>query len=160
MRATMTVADGQDFSAHYGTRRGGARRTPRNTRRLGPGGAASSRAQTLERLFQEPRELAFPGSFVEARRVAQARGSYLMVNIQVKTEFMCHQLNRDTWSDPTVQAVIESGFVFALVRWLDAAWCAVLPVPMRRQCAQLRASGRVGSHLRRRPVVCFGRSVL
>ena len=36
----------------------------------------------------------------------------MLVNIQDQREFGSHLLNRDTWSDDTVQSIVASAFVF------------------------------------------------
>ena len=35
-----------------------------------------------------------------------------MVNLQSNDEFASHQLNRDTWSNPTVKSTIQNSFIF------------------------------------------------
>ena len=35
-----------------------------------------------------------------------------MVNVQSNSEFASHQLNRDTWSDPTVSSILVGSFIF------------------------------------------------
>ncbi len=35
-----------------------------------------------------------------------------MVNVQSNSEFASHQLNRDTWSDPTVSSILMGSFIF------------------------------------------------
>ena len=36
----------------------------------------------------------------------------MLVNVQEMTEFKCHILNRDVWSNSGVKALIESNFTF------------------------------------------------
>ncbi len=83
---------------------------------MGPGGMASARAQSLEQLFRPPTDLMVDGDYDSVRQLAKAQGRYLLVNIQSSSEFDCHRLNRDTWSNATLKEVVQSAFVFWMVR--------------------------------------------
>ena len=43
---------------------------------------------------------------------AASEDRWLLVNVQEMTEFKCHILNRDVWSNSGVKALIESNFTF------------------------------------------------
>ncbi|DBB18836.1 TPA: hypothetical protein ACH3X3_000428 [Trebouxia sp. C0006] len=76
----------------------------------GPSGASSSSG--LASLFKAPSDLMFQGTIDEAKAKAVQEGKWLMVNVQSNSEFASHQLNRDTWSDPTVSSILMGSFVF------------------------------------------------
>ncbi|DBA84673.1 TPA: hypothetical protein ACH3X1_006028 [Trebouxia sp. C0004] len=76
----------------------------------GPSGATSSSG--LASLFKAPSALMFQGTIDEAKAKAVQEGKWLMVNVQSNSEFASHQLNRDTWSDPTVSSILLGSFVF------------------------------------------------
>jgi thioredoxin-related protein len=67
---------------------------------------------TVEWLFDPPRHLSFPGTFQECRTLAKQEKKWILVNIQSHEEFASHQLNRDTWTDETVQEILRENFVF------------------------------------------------
>ena len=71
-----------------------------------PGGSA------LGSLFDPPTEMTFQGTFEAAKARAAEDDRWLMVNLQSHTEFAAMQLNRDTWSSPSVQEVVRAAFVF------------------------------------------------
>ena len=50
-----------------------------------------------------------------------------MVNVQSNDQFGSHQLNRDTWSDPTVASIIMGSFVFWQVGLTAACCCLKQP---------------------------------
>lgn len=66
------------------------------------------RPKNLSEIYRPPTELCFVGSFEELRLVGRQQGRWILVNIQSPTEFASQQLNADTWSDESLQAVIES----------------------------------------------------
>eukprot|EP00889_Picochlorum_renovo_P006467 jgi/Picre1/33497/NNA_008821.t1 len=51
------------------------------------------------------------GGFEEAKKEAQRRNRWLVVNIQSPSNFDSHRLNRDTWRDGTIQALVEAYFI-------------------------------------------------
>jgi len=77
-------------------------------------------------LFEPPRAIMFrppgcrcagprpwcTGTFEQARAAAAAAGKWLLVNIQSERDFASLQLNRDTWSDETLQQVVRLHCVF------------------------------------------------
>ena len=65
-------------------------------------------AQKVDWMFPPPEKVMFHGSFAEAREACKAHGRWLLVNIQRVTEFASHQLNRDTWSNETVETLLSS----------------------------------------------------
>ncbi|GLD98126.1 hypothetical protein PINS_up006823 [Pythium insidiosum] len=74
-------------------------------------------ARDLGSLFQPPVEIMFKGTYSEARALAKNDGKWLLVNILDEIVFASHMLNRDTWSDDTVQNVVASSFVFWQTYW-------------------------------------------
>ncbi|KAL3134689.1 hypothetical protein ABBQ32_007693 [Trebouxia sp. C0010 RCD-2024] len=75
-------------------------------------GGTKSQVQGLAGLFQAPSALTFQGTFEEAKAQAVQEGKWLMVNVQSNSQFASHQLNRDTWSDPTLTSIIMGSFIF------------------------------------------------
>ena len=49
---------------------------------------------------------------LQTRQNALGESKWLLVNIQSDKEFSCHLMNRDTWPNETVLAVVESHYVF------------------------------------------------
>jgi len=72
----------------------------------------TTKVQTLATLFRPPIELLFKGTFKEAKEVSVAENKWLLVNIQSITEFNSQRLNRDTWSNPVLSALISENFTF------------------------------------------------
>uniref|UniRef100_A0A7S2WDF0 UBX domain-containing protein n=1 Tax=Rhizochromulina marina TaxID=1034831 RepID=A0A7S2WDF0_9STRA len=52
------------------------------------------------------------GDLSYAKQRAKEERKWLLVNLQALDNFQSHQLNRDTWSDETIQALLESSFIF------------------------------------------------
>lgn len=69
------------------------------------------RGDRLASMFEPPRGLLFQGSFEEAKAYAVENGRWLILNIQNTAEFASHRLNRDTWRDGGIEALISSSFV-------------------------------------------------
>lgn len=67
---------------------------------------------SVEWMHPPPAHLSYPGNFVEARTMAKEDKKWLLVNLQSHTEFHSHILNRDTWSNETVETIIRLSFVF------------------------------------------------
>jgi hypothetical protein len=93
----------------------GARSNPRTIvdvfRHSEAGPSGDQGGDRLASMFEPPRDLLFKGSFEEAKAYASANGRWLILNIQNTAEFASHQLNRDTWRDGGVQALVSSSFV-------------------------------------------------
>jgi len=70
------------------------------------------RMKNLADIFRQPREIMFLGSFNEARVKAKSSKQWLLVNIQDAQDFDSCRMNRDTWSDDTVQNLVTSSFIF------------------------------------------------
>ena len=49
---------------------------------------------------------------LQVKMYAASEDRWLLVNVQEMTEFKCHILNRDVWSNSGVKALIESNFTF------------------------------------------------
>lgn len=65
----------------------------------------------LSSMFEPPREIIFSGGFEDAKQDAQERKRWLVVNIQSPSNFDSHRLNRDTWRDGAIKALVEAYFV-------------------------------------------------
>ncbi|CAN8272437.1 unnamed protein product [Cochlearia groenlandica] len=65
----------------------------------------------LSSLYRLPFNLLFRGSFEDAKTASSRKNLWLLVNLQSKTEFASHTLNRDLWSNDLVSQAIESSFV-------------------------------------------------
>ncbi|CAN8074476.1 unnamed protein product [Agarophyton chilense] len=70
------------------------------------------RSDRLSELFRPPTNIIFSGAFEEALHQANTRKLWLLVNIQRSDVFACHTMNRDVWSDPALQQLISSHFLF------------------------------------------------
>ena len=78
------------------------------------GGAseASSKSNTLARLFQPPWDLMYKDSWDNARDDGKQEKKWLLVNIQDGSVFACQILNRDLWKNPSVADTIRENFIF------------------------------------------------
>jgi len=74
--------------------------------------AAMDKEQRLADLFRPPTEIMHGGTFADAKATAKVDRKWLLVNIQSEKEFASHRLNRDTWSNETLQMVLASLCVF------------------------------------------------
>jgi hypothetical protein len=63
-------------------------------------------------MFAPPKNLVFNGSFQAAQHESQTQKKWLLINIQADDIFDCHRLNRDTWTNELVSAVVDAFFVF------------------------------------------------
>ncbi|KAG2374229.1 hypothetical protein C9374_011066 [Naegleria lovaniensis] len=61
-------------------------------------------------MFKKP-EIVFKGTFEEAKQTAEMEGKWLIVEIQKDDVFDCHRMNRDTWGNELVQAVLSPFFI-------------------------------------------------
>jgi UBA-like domain/Thioredoxin-like len=77
----------------------------------GKGGKGGG-AKGLASLLRPPTELLHHGSWEEFRGAGKKEKKWLLVNIQDDKDFDSFRLNRDTWSDETLQEVVRAGFVF------------------------------------------------
>ena len=66
----------------------------------------------IERLFRQPTELMFNGTFESAKVEARLRNKWLLVNIQKSEQFASQALNRDLWTNPTIQQLVRQWFIF------------------------------------------------
>lgn len=63
--------------------------------------------------FSPPKDLLFKdGDCQDAAEFAQQSKQWLLVNIQSPSSFDSHRLNRDTWKDPAMGAMLPVSFVF------------------------------------------------
>lgn len=63
----------------------------------------SAREKNLAELFKPPTSIMCRGSFDDAKAFAKQQDKWLLVNIQSDEIFACHSMNRDVWSDATIQ---------------------------------------------------------
>ena len=63
-----------------------------------------------------------------------------MVNVQSNSEFASHQLNRDTWSDPTVSSILMGSFIFWQVYQctLTITHCCVMVMLYQNRTSYMR----------------------
>lgn len=109
-RAQMSVQPFRNYSAEARVRHSTAGWPPA-ARRMHQ--ATSSKRTNLSNLFARPHKILFKSlSFDEAKQYARAQNKWLLVNIQSNKDFDSHKLNRDTWSDETVQEIIQENCVF------------------------------------------------
>lgn len=80
-------------------------------KRLEEPGSSAHGDGTLSSMFEPPRGILCTGGFEDAKQEAQRRNRWLVVNIQSPSNFDSHRLNRDTWRDGTIQALVEAYFV-------------------------------------------------
>lgn len=66
----------------------------------------------LDSIFKKPDNILFHGNFEDLKRKAQEEKKWILVSIIDTPDFYCQCLNRDTWSDPTLQNLISSYFIF------------------------------------------------
>jgi hypothetical protein len=80
--------------------------------RFGNASASNAKSAKLAELFRPPTDLLFVGTYDEAIERAKAKQLWLVVNVQDIHEFDSQRLNRDTWSDAGVRALIQASCVF------------------------------------------------
>lgn len=73
---------------------------------------STSRRNLLADLFKPPFEIMHHGDLQSARRLAQAKHKWIMINLQDVSEFSCQALNRDVWKQEIVKEVVSKNFVF------------------------------------------------
>lgn len=49
---------------------------------------------------------------LKAKKQGEEEKKWILVNIQETSEFDCHRLNRDTWSDKNLKQFISNNFIF------------------------------------------------
>lgn len=74
--------------------------------------AGDVRGEALASLFRPPVHLIHTGTLDEAMAAGRSQGRWVLINIQQSDIFACHTMNRDVWSDSTVQELIQAHFVF------------------------------------------------
>lgn len=72
----------------------------------------TERGDGLANLFRHPTHLNFSETFENAMTSGQRQKKWLLVNIQRSDVFACLVLNRDVWSDPHMEEVVQAHFVF------------------------------------------------
>lgn len=70
------------------------------------------RGEALASLYRPPIHLIHTGTLDEAMGAGRSQGRWVLINIQQNDVFACHTMNRDVWSDSTVQELIQAHFVF------------------------------------------------
>ncbi|CAN7057948.1 hypothetical protein IGI04_015104 [Brassica rapa subsp. trilocularis] len=67
---------------------------------------------TLASMYRPPVDLLFEGrTFEEAKSTSCTQNLWLLVNLQSRTEFASHALNRNLWSNDTVSEAVMCSFV-------------------------------------------------
>uniref|UniRef100_A0A6T6NHI3 UBX domain-containing protein n=1 Tax=Timspurckia oligopyrenoides TaxID=708627 RepID=A0A6T6NHI3_9RHOD len=66
----------------------------------------------LSGMYRPPNRMQFYGSFEKLLEAGVDRNKWILVNIQAHDEFACHVLNRDIWSNESLQSLIDSSFLF------------------------------------------------
>eukprot|EP00929_Paragymnodinium_shiwhaense_P007665 TRINITY_DN111573_c0_g1_i1.p1 TRINITY_DN111573_c0_g1~~TRINITY_DN111573_c0_g1_i1.p1 ORF type:complete len:439 (+),score=115.39 TRINITY_DN111573_c0_g1_i1:178-1494(+) len=81
--------------------------------KMGSTGDAESKKSgaAINQLFSPP-SYNEQAPYYEAVEVAKTEAKWLLVNIQQAEVFASHQLNRDVWSDDTIQELVTGSFVF------------------------------------------------
>jgi len=74
--------------------------------------SAATAPEKLDYLFPPPADIMFQGNFDALRKKAEEEEKYCLVNIQKRQEFASQMLNRDTWPDENVRAMMGFRFVF------------------------------------------------
>lgn len=70
------------------------------------------RSEGLAALYKPPTHLVYPGSYEDVLDAGQAQNRWVLVNINRNDVFPCHSMNRDVWSDFTMQQLIAAHFLF------------------------------------------------
>lgn len=69
---------------------------------------------------------------LQARADAKEQSKWLIASLLSRDVFDSHRLNRDTWKDESMQALITSGFVFWQVAlYYCFTWVEPMPTPSR-----------------------------
>lgn len=67
---------------------------------------------SIEWLYPPAGHLSYPGTFQDARSMSLTEKKWLLVNIQSHEIFDSHLLNRDFWTNETIESIIRSSFYF------------------------------------------------
>eukprot|EP00889_Picochlorum_renovo_P005250 jgi/Picre1/32280/NNA_007626.t1 len=118
VRAPMPTKVDRLYGDAYGTEVGGSGREGTTgasivdafRKRLEEPGSSHGDGR-LSSMFEPPRGILCTGGFEQAKQEAQRRNRWLVVNIQSPSNFDSHRLNRDTWRDGTIQALVEAYFI-------------------------------------------------
>lgn len=71
-----------------------------------------SHGDALPSMFEPPKNVLYSGGdFQDAAERAQKDHTWLILNIQSPSNFDSHRLNRDTWRDSTLQAILQTSFI-------------------------------------------------
>ncbi|CAM9755010.1 unnamed protein product [Chrysoparadoxa australica] len=68
--------------------------------------------ENVDWVFPPPQGLSMNVTFQEARQLCKEQGKWLIVNLQDSTVFASHELNRDVWTNETVETLLRSSFSF------------------------------------------------
>lgn len=113
VRAPMPTKVDRLYGDVYNTRvdtRGGASIMDAFRKRQEEPGSSHGEG-TLSSMFEPPRGILCTSGFEGAKEEAQQKSRWLVVNIQSPSNFDSHRLNRDTWRDGTIHAMVEAYFV-------------------------------------------------
>ncbi len=67
---------------------------------------------SIDWMFPPPRHLSYMGSLEQARGIANGENRWILVNIQSHSEFSSHLLNRDVWTNETIESLFRTSFLF------------------------------------------------
>lgn len=73
---------------------------------------ARAEDSSVQWIVPPPSHLSYPCGWGETRSHAKLDKKWILVNIQLHTNFQSHELNSYTWSDETVESLIRENFVF------------------------------------------------
>ena len=73
---------------------------------------ARAEDSSVQWIVPPPSHLSYPCGWNETRSHAKLDKKWILVNIQLHTNFQSHELNSYTWSDETVESLIRENFVF------------------------------------------------
>ena len=66
---------------------------------------------SVDWFFEPPRALNSILPLEQIRAQGKQEGRWILVNIQAHTEFASHELNRDTWTNETVQELLRTSYI-------------------------------------------------
>lgn len=84
----------------------------RNGSSVGSGSGSGSGSAAFDRMFRNPTEILFTGSWDQALAEGVRSKKWILINIQDDSDFQCLCLNRDIWNDEGVQELVRAKFLF------------------------------------------------
>ena len=93
---------------------------------------SDQRAANLEAMFKRPSQIMFHGSLDQAKRQGTLSKRWILLDLHDTSQFVCACLNRDIYSDQTVQDFIRENLLFLQVSTNDVHgnnYHSLYPVP-------------------------------